>query len=317
MYLFRIIIVYFCLFFASCGISHSSNSNENEIIGELSNVQESEIQTFAYDSLCIPQFFEMLIKNHLSDFYNVDGASYQSLCVNEKLSLNDETNIYNYFVLNILHKIFTCRSASNCSKGEILNIPYMWHWTTPNPRYEIYFTDTQQLLKKTKPPKEFAKYGSFADIDRTPYLFLSDLFTENPRYYSASCDTFSTFGWCSEREMAFVALTKLLNYESKVVASGNHSWSEIILKMKNDNGKYQNYKVTIDNTFDNFDFRKIPENEIAGWKQDLGKSDIEKWYNRKASSDTTEIKKHIAHKKAMERIESKIVNYLKNRVYIQ
>jgi hypothetical protein len=305
-------IIAFCFFAVSC--QAGSHSNETEKEKGFSGSQEVKIEIFTYDSLTIPQFFSTLIKNHLSDFYAVDSISYQAFCINENLLPDDETNISNYFTLSSLHRIFTCYSASNCSRGDILNIPYFWHWVTPNPRHEIYFTDTRQLLSKTKPPKEFANYATFADIDRTPYLFLADLFAENPRYYSASCDTFSTFGWCSEREMAFAALTKLLNYESKVVASGNHSWSEVLVKMKDKDGKIQYYKVIVDNTFDRLVFGKMAQSEIAGWKQNLGNSNIEKWYNNKAVSDVPKIKNFVAGKKAMERIELKVVDYLKRSV---
>ena len=78
-------------------------------------------------------------------------------------------------------------------------------------------------MKDTKSHNDFLKYRSYDDIDRTPYLFLSDIVDKDLKYYSESCDTFSTFGWCSEREMAFVALITLLDFEAKVVSEGNHS----------------------------------------------------------------------------------------------
>jgi hypothetical protein len=48
--------------------------------------------------------------------------------------------------------------------------------------------------------------------------------------------------------MAFVALTNLLNFEGKVIAEGNHSWSEFIIQLKLKNKQFQNFKVKVDNT---------------------------------------------------------------------
>ncbi|MDR0874500.1 MAG: hypothetical protein LBN27_13720 [Prevotellaceae bacterium] len=310
----QLTVINLCLLSTIVACTYERNNNSTEYIVVETQETESNIpkvKNFEYDLMTIPQFFTAVIANHLSDFYKIDSAAYNEFCEEENLMPRDTNNINHYFTLKILHDLFTCSSASNGSRGEILDIPYFWHWVTPNPRYEIYFTATGQLLNRTRPPQEFSKYGSFADIDRTPYLFLSDLLTENPQYYSVSCDTFSTFGWCSEREMAFSALVKLLNYDSKVVASGNHSWSEVILKMRDKNGNLKNYKVHIDNTFDNVSFNAITQSEIDVWKQNSGNSDIERWYNKKTISDASKIEQHIVNQTAMQRIEKKTVEYLK------
>jgi hypothetical protein len=109
-------------------------------------------------------------------------------------------------------------------------------------------------------------YSSYADIDRTPLLFLGDLFTENPKYYHTKQDTFSSFGWCSEREMAFVALVSLLNYQAKVVVRGNHSWTELIVPMVKLNGDSLNFMVNVDNTFDRITWNQISQVAVAEWE---------------------------------------------------
>ncbi|MDR3285887.1 MAG: hypothetical protein LBT27_00415 [Prevotellaceae bacterium] len=273
--------------------------------GHETHKPEYEVHTFEYNSLTIPEFFTAIIENHLIDFYKTDSISYINFCNNNNLLPADSNNISNYFTLRILHDLFTSKTADDCSQGEILAIPYFWHWITPNPRHEIYFSETKQLLCETRPPPEFARYNSYADIDRTPYLFLSDLVTYPPKYYS-SCDTFSTFGWCSEREMAFVALTKLLHYDGKVIVSGNHSWSEFMIKM-NGNDTNQFYKVIIDNTFDHFDWTIVEQVDIAYWHNQPAN-----WYNRQAqsSNESKKIRNHFANKNAMAIIEIKIVEYL-------
>jgi hypothetical protein len=229
---------------------------------------------------------------------------------------DDSSNLEKFFTINILHQLFTSQTASNCSTGEILNIPYQWHWIQPNPRYDIYFTSNKKLLKDTKPPKEFSKYNSYADIDRTPYLFLSDFVYPELKYYSLSCGTFSTFGWCSEREMAFVALTKLLGYQGKVIAEGNHSWSEFIIPLELNNGEFQNFRVSVDNTFNSIDWTQIESQEIPKWKEYLGDSNLARWYNQKAKSKTElrNIENHLVSNKSMLRIENKLVMYLNRKI---
>lgn len=294
----------------SCGQESNKNNNSNQI-----GKAEYNVPIYTYDSLTIPVFFKTIITNHLHDFYLIDSSSYSDFCKSNDIVATDSTNIQKYFTIQILHDLFTSKTAANCSQGNILDIPYLWHWVNPNPRHEIYFVKTNQLLSKTKAPQEFSKYKSYADIDRTPFLFLSDLVQESPKYYSASCDTFSTFGWCSEREMAFIALTKLLHFDGKVVAEGNHSWSEFCVQMNTNKG-IQHYLVRVDNTFNTVDWIKIEQKDILQWRKYLGSSTLASWYNQKANSNTElqKISNYIVGKEAMSRIEIKIVNYLETSI---
>jgi hypothetical protein len=106
--------------------------------------------------------------------------------------------------------------------------------------------------------------------------------------------------------MAFVALTKLLHYDGKVIVSGNHSWSEFMIKM-NGNDTNQFYKVIIDNTFDHFDWTMVEQVDIANWHNQSAN-----WYNRQAqsSNESKKIRNHFVSKNAMAIIEIKIVEYL-------
>lgn len=303
------------LAFTSTSCGQVSDTAKNYSINQ--NLKpEYEVNAYKYDSLTIPNFLKTLIENHLVDFYKIDSSSYYELCMHNDIEASDTLNIEKYFTIKILHDLFTSKTASDCSMGDILDIPYFWHWVTPNPRHTIYFVETNQLLSKTKAPLEFSKYNSYADIDRTPYLFLSDLFQEMPKYYSTSCDTFSTFGWCSEREMAFIALTKLLNFSSKVVAEGNHSWSELVIPLKLINGQLQNFIVKVDNTFNSVDLTQIEQINITEWEKKYGSSDLANWYNQKAKSKTElqKISKHLVRKEAMARIENKIVDFLNTKI---
>ncbi len=270
---------------------------------------------FHYDSLTIPAFFQQMASNHLIDYFSMDSSTYLTFCNSNALRSSDSTNLSKYFTIKILHDLFSAKSASNGSRGEILNIPYLWHWVEPNPRHTIYFTKNNKLLKDIKPPVEFSKYNSYADIDRTPFLFLSDLVNPTPKYYSESGDTFATFGWCSEREMAFVALLHTMNYEGKVEAVGNHSWSEFIVSMKQASGGSQDFIVKVDNTFNVVNWTIITKNALQSWRKKVGKSNFEIWYNQKAKStiELNKIKNHLVAKAAMESIENRLVNYINSK----
>lgn len=311
----KIITILLLLFILnSCGKSSQPKSN-NRFDSEGKTIYK--VETYHYDSLTIPLFFRSLSRNHINDFVIIDSLKFKEFCVANKVDPVDSSNVVKFYTLKLLHKLFTSQTASDCSKGEILNIPYQWHWVQPNPRDEIYFAHNNTLLKDTEPPNEFSKYNSYADIDRTPYLFLSDMVYPELKYYSKSCDNpFSTFGWCSEREMAFIALTTLLQYEGKVVAEGNHSWSEFIIPMKLNDGELQNFKVSVDNTFNSIDWSTINQLKISKWKESLGDSELPKWYNQKAKSETelNKIMSHLVSNKSMLRIENKLVLYLDREI---
>lgn len=282
----------------------------NKITSEKkSNFQPKQ---FSYTEIKIPIFFESLVRNHLKDFYSIEHSDYKTLFSENEISEKDSINNKTFYTIKILHKIFTSKNASNGSKGEILNIPYFWHWITRNPRHEIVSLENNQKLNQIKPPKGFTKYKSYADIDRTPYLFLSELVGEKELYHTTNEGNFSTFGWCSEREMAFVCLLNILGYKGKVITDNNHSWSEFIISMKNKNNQTINFKVTVDNTFDNLEWNEISYNEISVWEKQTFRGQGN-WYNEKALSEIEKqkIRNSIVGNEASKRIEESIVNFLK------
>ncbi len=281
---------------------------------ERQNTSNLQIKTFTYQESKAPIFFQELVSNHYKDFNAIDNSDFEDFCSKNNISTDDNLTSKKFYTLKILHELFTSKNASNGSKGEILNIPYFWHWVTPNPRHEIIDLKTNQKLVNIKPPKEFSKYKSKADIDRTPYLFLSELLNEQSLYSMKHSGDFSTFGWCSEREMAFVCLLNTMNYSGKVITSDNHSWSEFIVPMKNKNNQTINYKVKIDNTFDSIEWSVISKNQIIAWDKQVFQGQGN-WYNKKALSQiekqnvTTISVSPISAKY----IEEKVVSYLKER----
>lgn len=276
------------------------------------NKSDFQPKEFSYTEMKMPVFFESLVTNHLKDFYSIDHSDYDSLFSENEISEKDSLNNKTFYTIKILHKLFTSKNATNGSKGEILNIPYFWHWINPNPRHEIVSLKTNQKLNQIKPPKEFAKYKSYADIDRTPNLFLSELVSKKELYHTATEGDFSTFGWCSEREMAFVCLLNTLGYKGKVITYNNHSWSEFIVSMKNKNNQTINFKVIVDNTFDNLEWNEISNNEILVWEKQTFKGQGN-WYNEKAHSETEKQKtrNNTVETEASKRIEKSVVTYLK------
>lgn len=268
-------------------------------------------KTFGYNRTAVPLFFKELIQNHRNDFQAVDSSSFKDAARKHSIKEADSVNVTTFYTFHILHKLFTSHSASNYSRGDLLNIPYFWHWTTPNPRYGIIDLETNRKLIEKTPPKEFSKYKSFADIDRTPYLFLSDLVSEKPKYNTPECGNFNTFGWCSEREMAFVSLLSTMGYEGKVITRGNHSWSEFIVPLRNNQNSTNFFKVTIDNTFDKMELESIPANRIPAWRNQKNDG-LGDWYNQKAHTETElkPIRNLQITSTAAQDIENKVVAYL-------
>ena len=282
----------------------------NKLIDE--NKSDFQPQSFNYPEMKAPLFFESLVKNHFKDFAHIDSSDFEDMFSENNIIEDDSMNVNKFYTFKILHQLFTSKNASNGSKGEILNVPYFWHWTNPNPRYEIDYVKTNQKLNAVSPSKEFSKYKSFADVDRTPFLFLSDLLSEKPNYFTPSCGKFYTFGWCSEREMAYVCLLSTLGFEGNVITNGNHSWSEFIVSLKSKNNENINFKVTVDNTFDKIDWKSITKDEIVLWKKQTGVG-LGKWYNQKAHSDTEKKKTSdlIVSAEAAKNIEESVIKYLK------
>lgn len=109
--------------------------------------------------------------------------------------------------------------------------------------------------------------------------------TEKPGYRHPDCGDFCTFGWCSEREMAFATLLNLMDMESKVVVKGNHSWTETLTEMSSSGGGLKWMIVKTDNTFDNIGWSHF-DGKLENWRADLGATKTDRWYNEKARSKT-------------------------------
>jgi hypothetical protein len=269
------------------------------------------IKNHMYVPSNIPSFISQLLDNHIPYFAISDSLSFKDISSYHNFSKDNQLNISVFYKIHILHKLWTCKNANNGSIGDILKIPYYWHWVTPNPRHDIIDIASDKKLADIKPQATYNKYKSIADIDRTPYLYISDLVAREPRYKSPLCDTFATFGWCSEREMAFVCLTDILGFKGKVVAEGNHSWSELLVDMADNQGVIKHFIVKIDNTFDKIDWIPIQQSDIPNWHNYLGDAPLSKWYNEKAHStlEKEKLTKFLVNENTTQRFENAILSY--------
>ena len=165
-----------------------------------------------------------------------DTGLWNQLAVDYDVDRNDTDNRRLFGKLVALHKLFTCRQAENGSVGEIIPIPYFWHYCQPNPRAAITVNGRQNLSNTT--------------CERVPAVFFRDLVSAAPLYSHSDCSSFSAFGWCSEREMAYACLLALIGYDAHVIAPWCHAWTEVKLPMRNRKGEKVDILVTVDNTFD-------------------------------------------------------------------
>lgn len=233
----------------------------------------------------LPQFITDLSSEFESQCLLKDSAEYQEVCRKLNLAPENETNKATFATITLVHDLMTGTSARDCSSGGILHIPYFWHWIKPNPRHSIRHLPDSLLLTKLKPPSGYGQYKTFADVDRRPALFLSDMVSAEPGYYHPDCGSFYTFGWCSEREMAFSCLMKVLGYRSKIVQSGIHTWSVVLLAMTKTDGTESPFEVFVDNTFDMVNWGQHSDRNDRTWESDFGAGTQIEWYNSIASSE--------------------------------
>jgi len=234
----------------------------------------------------LPSFFDQLYAEYSAEYAEHTDDSYVALCAELGLDSADTANRQIFGEVSFLHDLITGAAAENCRRRGILQIPYFWHWVDPNPRHSIVSLPDSVPLVRVPPPSGFERYQSHADVDRVPALFFSNLVTDEPRYAHEDCGQFFTFGWCSEREMAFVSLMGCLGYQGKVCQSGIHSWSELWCEFAESEGKSVGVIARADNTFDSLEWLPAPSGiSMEEWLADTGQGADAGWYNRTARSE--------------------------------
>lgn len=237
----------------------------------------------------LPEFFRDLTDRYLEPFSERDRVRFDSVCRVNFIDRRDSSNIRKYYTISILHQLFTCESCTDGSQGEILNIPYFWHYCTPNPRHRIRVDGKQNI--------------SYVNIERKPSVFLKDMVALRERFSHPDFGTFSTFGWCSEREMAFALLLRLMGYDAHVIAPGSHAHTEIVLDLVAVGGYPKTFLVSIDNTFDDLYYSRDTPTE---------RNNI---YEKRAfaAEEVAKVKGITVSREASRRIEEACTAYLNSR----
>jgi hypothetical protein len=187
------------------------------------------ISTCSFAQTNIVEFFETFYTENSMFIDTVYNKEYKQFCKSEQIDINNDYNRDIFNKLYFMHQAFTTSSPINGLNDGLLGIPYY------DKRSRIEYIDNA-----TK-------------IDRTPAMFLGDLVDSIPKYWDQSADKpVFTFGWCAEREMAFMALLQNMGFEGTIVAAGGHAWSELQVKLYVNN-KLADYVLHIDNTFERFD----------------------------------------------------------------
>jgi hypothetical protein len=183
----------------------------------------------------VSQYFSILCYARQAQFASRDGGKFDSICRIYDIDPKDSLNIRKYYTISIMHQLFTTTGAFDGSRGEILNMPYFWHYNNPNPRYDILV--------------DGKKNRTYTTIERKPHNFLGDMVSPNEKFSHPDFGRFSSFGWCSEREMAFACFLSLMGYDAHVIAPGNHAWTEILATFKTTDNDTRTMQIIVDNTF--------------------------------------------------------------------
>jgi hypothetical protein len=173
--------------------------------------------------------------------------------------------------LMYMHLLLTSYYSVDGDTSGGFGIPYFWNYTNHNPRLTILNVRKGKMLGQIPQPGGAAG-SSMATLDRTPVIFWGDFMTDLPQYSWNHISGFYTFGWCSEREMAFKAWIGLLGIPATISIHTDHVWTEVELPAM------PGYYIFIDNTFNRFEVRPVSKRD----KPDAGNKYIN-WYNQQGA----------------------------------
>lgn len=233
----------------------------------------------------VVEVFDALYSRHSTKYEQRRAHTFREFCKELGLKIDCQDNRDKFFKLYFFHDLFTGSGCSDFEVGGVLRLPYVWHWVEPNPRYRILRLPEKRQLSKIKPPETFARYKSYADIDRIPSIFLADLFSDSPRYSHGAIGTFYSFGWCSEREMSYASLMHAFGYACKIKQTGIHVQTEIHLRFTGKSDTAISVVFKVDNSMDYIQWSPVVhEISLAKWKNDMGNGQQIEWYNSMAFS---------------------------------
>lgn len=226
--------------------------------------------------------------DELYDTMRVEHTKYVDKYYNMLVQDNFLMDRESYNRISFLHILMTSSDAVDGNSAGFLYIPYMWHWIEDNPRLQI--SRDSVLLVDT--PASNSAYESAAMVDRVPQIFISDMVSDSP-YSHPDYGKFYTFGWCSEREMAFINLLTHWGFEAKLIVQGAHSFT--LVKLSED------AYFMVDNTFASM---YGYANDIAG--DDTG---LSKWYNKQAKREVNASVSVVASNRIYTTLRNKYIAY--------
>lgn len=261
----------------------------------------------------LPDYLQDLYSRSLPAYEKIKSHEYDKFCEEFSIDKKNKNNRKYYHQILFFHDLLTGSYCINFATGGMLEIPYLFHWIDPNPRHEITYMPDSVKLNTVKPPSDFSRYKTYADIDRVPALYLGDLFSGAPKYFHRSVGKFHTFGWCSEREMAYNTLLDIYGYKCKIKQEGIHTWSEVWIPFEKKDKTISNLKAYVDNSVDIVEWNKLPSNANKNqWRKDIGSGTQIKWYNRIAHSNSQKNKLNTINvsKDAIQWIENSVSSWL-------
>jgi hypothetical protein len=235
------------------GTPPTSESRQTEDLTFLNVEREAHAQT-------LPALLELMAEHH--------GAT--SKCPLPRSAFEE-----NPCKLWAIQQMLTTTSASDGAVGGAFRTAYFWHWIDPNPRLSIVKIPEDVPLGELPPPEGFQQYQSYAYVDRTPAIYFSDLAADEPRYSHHSVGEFTTFGWCSEREMALCALLTTWGFSAKVHQTGIHVTTRVWLV-----GQQRPMELILDTTFNYARLAELAQTDFATWSNDFGQGADVSYYNR-------------------------------------
>lgn len=175
-----------------------------------------------------------------------------------------ENIIYNDVYL--LHKMFD---------SEIGSIEYYSNWQKCNNcgRTNIY---------------NLEEYRYEIEEDRLPVQFIEDWISFFPKYKDERYDkAFHTFGWCSEFEMSFCTILRVMGYDCKVYQSDINGVGHVDTRVWLSPG----WELVVDNTFRGFSTEPTKYKDLESWYKDIGEGTHNEWYNRKVKESVDAVSK--------------------------
>jgi len=248
------------------------------------------------------EFSRHLFDHYYESYFFFRKEQFLFECERFALDPDDSSNRRRFAQVYFFHDMIKGNGTSNGSYSGFLKIPYFWHWIPVNPRLEITRLPGEQKLKDLPPPEGWGPYKNWATVDRFPRIFFTDLFTDSPGYRTEPTGDFHSFGWCSEREPAYLVWLSAFGLTGKVNGKGGHVASTVYLpvnsalssmvnqgKISSTDSSTKYLSVCVDNTYDivqGLEVLDIDEQAVQNLvnEADQTGSKYQKRYNREAHS---------------------------------